>query len=310
MTQHDDLGAVFTVADALRAGWTRRRLAAPGLERPFHGVRTVIGPHDASSDERRRHLDRALAFATVMPRHAFLSHVSAAVAWDVPLPFALGNRPLDVAVFSPARNIRAAGTRGHEVATPLAVVVLHPQLAIEIASPASTWAMLGAILHDPYDLVAAGDALVRVPQHPDDPPALATRAQLEAAAHAGRRVGGGALRLALPRIRVGSSSRQETRTRLTLIDAGLPEPALAHEVFDRRGVFVARLDMAYPREKVAVEYEGEQHLTDPAQWRKDIARYERLAAEGWTVIRVTKDDLRDDPSALVARVRRALAAAS
>jgi hypothetical protein len=302
------LGESFSVATAMRAGWTRYRLSADGLERPFHGVRSV-SPFDAESREDRDvHVARLRAYATVMGAGSFFTHVSAAVAWGLPLPLATAERALDVGVFSPARLGRAAGTRGHEVAPRLATVVPHPVHGFLIADPASTWAMLGAVLRDPYDLIAAGDAVVRMPQHPDDPDALATLSQLHHVTAAGRRVGIDNLRRALPSIRTGSASPKETHTRLALVDAGLPEPVLAHEVFDEAGSFVARLDLAYPERRVAVEYEGEHHMTDPAQWAKDIARYERLAALGWTVIRVTKDDLRLHRRALVARVTGALRA--
>lgn len=41
----------------------------------------------------------------------------------------------------------------------------------------------------------------------------------------------------------------------------LPRPELQYPVYDSRGEFVARLDMAYPWCKLAIEYEGRGHLT-------------------------------------------------
>lgn len=141
-----------------------------------------------------------------------------------------------------------------------------------------------------------------------DPPALATVRQLEAAVAAGRRVGSPALRRALPRVRTRSASRTETRCRLILVDGGLPEPELNHDVYDDAGRFIACVDLAYPARRVAIEYEGEHHLRDAEQWAKDIARYEALAAAGWFVIRVTKADVFAARSDLVRRVRTALRA--
>lgn len=304
------LDEMFTAAEARAAGWTDAELRSEGIERPFHGVRSLpaFDPEGLSTEDVHRR--RVRAFGLVAGRQEFISHVSAGVVWGLPLPPGLLRPDIDVSVWLPQRSPRGRGVRGHAVEPRLVRVVEHPDLGIRIASPASTWAMLAAFIRDPHDLIAVADALVRAPQHPDDPPALATIAQLEAAVAAGRRVGIGALRAALPRVRVGASSRPETRTRLLLVDAGLPEPVLAHEVRDSRGRFVARLDLAYPQWRIAIEYEGEHHLTDSAQWTRDIHRYERLAAEGWTVIRVTRHDLFDAPATVVARVCGAIRAAS
>lgn len=43
----------------------------------------------------------------------------------------------------------------------------------------------------------------------------------------------------------------ETRSRLILVLRGLPRPELQVAVYDAAGVFVARLDMAYPRLRLA-----------------------------------------------------------
>jgi hypothetical protein len=184
-----------------------------------------------------------------------------------------------------------------------------------VTSPTTTWASLGARIADTYDLVAVADYFVRIPRMPGgfdvdlgDP--IADLGQLRAAVFAGRRVGGPALRAALPRVRTGSSSRPETWMRLTLVDHGLPEPVLDHDVFDGDGMFIAALDQAYPALRVGVEYEGEHHRTDAHQWTRDIRRYERLAAEGWIIVRVTKEMLFHQPARFVARVRAALARAA
>ncbi|WEG09223.1 DUF559 domain-containing protein [Microbacterium horticulturae] len=122
---------------------------------------------------------------------------------------------------------------------------------------------------------------------------------------AGRRRGIHHLRDALPRVRTGSASRPETWTRLTLIDGGLPEPVLDHDVLDHAERFVARVDQAYPQWKIAIEYEGAHHNTDQ-QWESDIERYARLEAAGWLVIRVSRTLLFQHPDLLVARVRDAI----
>jgi very-short-patch-repair endonuclease len=78
-------------------------------------------------------------------------------------------------------------------------------------------------------------------------------------------------------------------------------------VRDRFGGFVARLDMGWPPYKVAVEFDGAQHWTDARQRSKDIDRLAELEALKWIVIRVSSDMLRHRPTAILGRVRTALA---
>lgn len=65
-------------------------------------------------------------------------------------------------------------------------------------------------------------------------------------------------------------------------------------------------DMTYPEARIAIEYDGDVHRTDPRTWRRDIARKQRLEELGWRVIVVTADDVYLHPARLVTRVRTAL----
>ncbi|MFG6402212.1 endonuclease domain-containing protein [Microbacterium sp. P04] len=309
----DSLGERFRVADAIRLGVPPGRLRALDLARPFHAVRSVdeVAPPpfvlvDRRGEKRgsleREHLERALDYATRMAEHEFFCGVTAAVLHGLPLPAAVLVRSLDVGVLTPHRLPRSVGIRGHEASPKTTRVHTESISGLRATTPASTWAMLGAMLHDPYDLVAAGDAVVREWRVPAP---LASLAELESALAAGRRVGIVKLRDALPRIRTRSASRPETRCRLVLTDAGLPEPLLNHEVVER-GAALGCVDLAYPELRIALEYEGEHHLLDPQQWARDIARYDRLREAGWIVIRVTKSELFSSPSVVVERVRRAI----
>lgn len=110
-----------------------------------------------------------------------------------------------------------------------------------------------------------------------------------------------ALKLADP----GAESPQETRTRLLFVGAGLPPPRTQIEVHEN-GLFVARLDMGWPEWKVAVEFDGAHHWTDPAQRARDIDRLAELEALGWRIVRVSGDMLRYRRSTVVERVFAAL----
>jgi hypothetical protein len=101
----------------------------------------------------------------------------------------------------------------------------------------------------------------------------------------------------------GSESPMETRTRLVLVLGGLPRPATQVEVRTAEGLFVARVDLAYEAEKVAVEYDGAWHWK---QRRQDDRRRDALRALGWNVLVFSADDIYRHPNAVVATVRSAL----
>ncbi|MCB0932135.1 MAG: DUF559 domain-containing protein [Mycobacterium sp.] len=114
------------------------------------------------------------------------------------------------------------------------------------------------------------------------------------------------LRRVLELVDGGAESPYESLTRLMLVQAGLPPPQTQVRAVDEFGFTVAFLDMAWPEKRVAVEYDGAHHWTDPRQRRRDIERLAALESLGWIVIRISSDMLRT-PAAVVARVRAALA---
>nr|WP_090274448.1 DUF559 domain-containing protein [Mycolicibacterium komanii] len=104
----------------------------------------------------------------------------------------------------------------------------------------------------------------------------------------------------------GAESPQETRTRLVLTDAGLRPSRTQINVYDAYGVHVGRIDMGWPEWKVGVEYDGEQHWTNPRIRAADIDRQARLEALGWRIIRVSAEMLRYRPHTIVERTASAL----
>jgi hypothetical protein len=117
------------------------------------------------------------------------------------------------------------------------------------------------------------------------------------------------LREALTLMDAGAESPQETATRLTLIDGGLPTLQTQIIVFDERGAIVARIDMGWREWCVGVEFDGAQHWTDPLQRSNDIDRAAELGRLGWVIIRVSYEMLRNRPEVVLQRVRDALRAA-
>lgn len=101
-----------------------------------------------------------------------------------------------------------------------------------------------------------------------------------------------------------AESQPESRLRVVLASRGLfPVPQFA--VRDANGAFIARVDLAFPDRRVAIEYDGAWHA-EPGQFAKDRRRLNALVAAGWTVLHVTAADLRD-PDALVGRLEALLA---
>lgn len=109
-----------------------------------------------------------------------------------------------------------------------------------------------------------------------------------------------AFELADPR----AESIPESEVRVWLTLAGIP-PELQVKVFDAFGRHLGRLDMAYRKYKLAIEYDGEWHALG-LQPRLDQQRRARLMAAGWSFVIVTRQMLYDDPHGMVAQVQEAI----
>ncbi|MDQ1661481.1 MAG: hypothetical protein QOJ68_1461 [Blastococcus sp.] len=102
-----------------------------------------------------------------------------------------------------------------------------------------------------------------------------------------------------------AESPPESRLRLMLRLAGLtPEPQFV--VRDTEGRFLARVDLAFPELKIAIEYDGAWHGR-PGQLARDRRRLNALVAAGWRVLHVTAGDMLVTDG-LVAAVRQLIPA--
>lgn len=280
-------GRPFSVAEARAEGVPRSRLRARDLESPHHGART---PTPAATVR-----ERCLAFVPVMAEHQFFSHHTAALLWEMPLPSWCVDGPLHVSSPHALREPRRPGIVGHRVqlSDPSR---LHDLGGLRLCSSAETWAQLGSVL-GVDDLVAAGDFVI-------GRGALATRLELEEAVERLRRRGAVDLRVALGLLHPAAESPQESRLRVAIHHACLPAPEVNWTLRSSRGRFVARLDLAYPRYRVACEYDGRQHAEDPEQFARDADRWHDIAEQGWTLVRVLSPHLADGSA--VRRLRTAL----
>ncbi len=279
----------FTTRAAIQRGVSVSRLRGADLVTPVRGVRIL---RDAVTLESRCH-----AFLKHRPRDVVFSHFTAALLFGAPLPgWAERDQRIHVTVRSPGRAPNSRGFAGHKLSD------WRPASAkgLPVTDAAQTWMDLAPLLPPPA-LVAVGDFLVTTPATGLDLQELRHRV-----ATSKRRRGIATARRLVESIRVGPESPQESRLRLLLLEHGLPEPVLQFEVRSASGAFLGRADLAYPRARLLLEYEGDVHRVDREVWLNDIGRRERLEDAGWRVLRVTATDL-DAPSELLDRTRRALA---
>jgi very-short-patch-repair endonuclease len=88
-----------------------------------------------------------------------------------------------------------------------------------------------------------------------------------------------------------------------LVRQGLPNPVRQFVV---RGVddrFVARVDLAYPEQKILIEYDSYQEHVGKAALARDSARRNALTALGYTTLTATAVDVNDGAQRLAEAVR-------
>jgi len=113
--------------------------------------------------------------------------------------------------------------------------------------------------------------------------------------------------IAMKWVRPGTDSLYETRLRLLLVRAGLPEPIVNCEVPCPEAGRIFHVDLGYDKEKLAVEYDGAVHVGNRTQMAIDANRRRLLQDQGWTIITVTAEQLRT-PDQIVRSVESALLA--
>lgn len=100
----------------------------------------------------------------------------------------------------------------------------------------------------------------------------------------------------------------ESRLRMLLVLAGLPEPKVDVRDVNEDGTWRRRYDLCYPEFKLIIEYDGRQHAEDVEQWNVDLERREELDEEEFRILVVTARGIFVEPARTIERVRRALIA--
>jgi len=292
---------VFATADALAAGVDRKTigplLRSGAWRRIRHGVYTtgdVWRRHEV--EERTHRLECAAVLRRLEHGTVAVSHDSAARLHRLVLPRAAdpGVRLTDPEQFRTSR-----GYRINAASLSPGDVIAHDGLPVTtvtrtLADVGREWELLDTV-------VAVDDALAD---------GRTTPAQLRAAALAQTHwVGCGRAARAFSLARVGAHSPHETRTRLALLAAGLPEPLLQQAVHLGPRL-IAVLDMYWPDHGVFVECDGMVKYTDPWRGRtpaevlwEEKRRQDLLLDLNLNGVRVAPRDLLDPWAAKVARLR-------
>jgi hypothetical protein len=285
----------FSVGAALALGTSASRLRGGDLDRPFWGIRSPAG---STADLAAR----ALAYFS-RSGPAILSHISAARMWGIPLPgrWEKDDR-LHVSVPPDRRAPRGVGVVGHHIKLhPIDGVICDGVLT---TSQPRTLCDLASLLGE-EDLLAAADYLIWRRRGDED---RVARAEIAAAIarHPTTR-GIRRLRRIEPMASDRSDSAPESKIRFRIARAMLPAPAVNLELHDSWGNFLAMPDLSYPEFTMALDYEGDHHRTDAAQWEKDIHRVPRLQDAGWHHTRISRSDLANS-NEFLARLARNLRA--
>ena len=269
---------LYTRAALLERGMHRRDLASDAMRRVFPGWW-------ARADAELSLEELARFFVTHIRPGAVLSHQTAAEILRVSLP-----RPLTVTGGSavhcrgPEGTVASSGSLVgvHQVVEQPQVPyqglpLVHPLFALQDIAPRM----------QALDLVVALDSLAADRFGARRRVRIAEMTEL---LEGMRGRGAPALRRALPHVRERSWSPMETKVRVQLLRHGYPEPALNHPVLEVATGIEYYIDLAYPEERIAIEYDSEDHRIDRKAWEHDINKNDVLHEDGWKVIRVTFAD--------------------
>lgn len=281
-----DTTTPFTRAAALEAEISVKTLRGPRFRQVLHGL-YVAASVEPTPELRVR--------AALVPFHptAWASHASAARVHGVPIPtIALEH----VSVTKRAHRRSRRGIACHLRKDGGAVVVRnglrvsdYGQMFVELAE------ILGLV-----DLVVVGDHLVRKRK--------ITLQKLLAFCKSSTLPGAAAARHAASYVRERVDSPMETRLRMLIVLAGLPEPMVNITIENDDGIPIRRYDLSYPRQNIAIEYDGRQHVEVIEQWESDLARREAMDDEEWRIIVVISNGIYKVPEQTLSRIHRLMLA--
>lgn len=221
---------------------------------------------------------------------AVISYASAAEILGLPLPRNLEyatSRTVHCSVPGSRRRRSGHGAIMHTSPEDHATLRVR---GVRLSAPVPLLCELAGLL-DPTRLAACCDHLVgpnsRVRPH------LSLMELRAIAKDAPARYRISAVRAAVEDARERVESPKETETRLLLRDAGFAEPVVNLTIRAPGTGETFRLDLSYPEQKLAIEYDGFWHSTDKKRHRQDRRKDDVLHELAWNVVRASDDDLEE-----------------
>jgi AbiEi antitoxin C-terminal domain len=214
----------FSRAEARAAGIPVRTLLGPRYHKVFYDLYVDSSVHITPAV-------RARAALRACGESSYASHFTAAELWGASVP----QQPeTHVSVRAGTRSVRC-GIRAHLASAQCQVTTFR---GVRVSTPEQTFLDLAPLLQL-LDLVALGDSLVRKRR--------TTPEQLVATAKSFRGRGARLARRAAALVRHGVDSPMESRTRLLLVLAGLPEPVVNFTIRNADGSIRMRFTSAIRR---------------------------------------------------------------
>jgi len=290
MPSHDtapfDERVPFTRAEARAVGISAKSLVGGRYQRLFHDLHlsaeVVVTP-----------AVRARAVLKICPPGSHASHFTAAELWGGIVP----SQPLThVSCPQPGKRSERRGVASHRLSR-YAKTTQYRDIRVSTAEQAFIDVACALPL---VDLVVLGDSLVKARRTTVD--------RLVAAAKDWPGQGSRPARRAAGYVREAVDSPMETRTRMLMVLAGLPEPVVNHIVYDADGEWSKRFDLSYPPLKLIIEYDGRQHAENDEQWDRDLHRRESLDGDGWRLIVIRSKGIYVEPQRTLDRIADAMRA--
>jgi hypothetical protein len=283
-------GDIFTRQEALARGLSGRGLTklvrAGNIARVGNGVYrngTVADVRDP----------RAISRAMRAP----VSHASSAAWLGAELPFAPTRLHLTAERSRGRRADCVEGVRLHRAdLAPSEVVIVR---GVEVTGPVRT--VLDIARSMPVtEAVAIGDSMCRLGH---TTPAEIETAAIALASGPGRQAAVNVAQFLDPR----AESVFVSITRVEMAIGGLPAPTPQLNIIDRNGVWIARVDFAWPELRLILECDGFEFHGNREAFERDRRRWSALTRAGWRIVIVTWRDVLGDPTYLVELARDVIA---
>lgn len=271
----------FRRKDALASGFDplRRRRDFHRLFQGIYVARTVVVTPLLVAEA---------AVLSVDPLGAWASHATAARVWELPIPPLPGEH---VTVLRRSQRRGRPQISCHSAPDGLITKFDH----VDVSAPAQVFVDLAALI-PLVDLVVVGDHMVRN--------GLVTPTELVEHSSVVKCPGAALARRAAALVREGVDSPMETRLRLLIVLAGLPEPevnALVGDELSRN-----KYDLSYLHSRTIIEYDGKHHVEREDQWESDLLRREAIDTDGWRILVFIAKDIYTSPGKTLERIHRVL----